>query len=1329
MSQVVVKRQPRALPPEVPAEEVRLQAPPELPRGRQEGMLMQLLPTLGMGSSMVYFFMPGAAPMMKIMGVMMMLSTAGMTVAMIVRHRQGSQGQLADQRRDYLKYLAQTRRTVWKTARAQRAAQFYLHPAPDQLWSIVAEATATRVGGETPGRVWERRVGDDDFGQVRLGLGSQQLATPLIAPETAPVDELEPLTAGAMQRFLATHGAVDGMPLALSLRAFYHMTLSGDPETVLGNARAFVAQLATLHSPEDLVIAIVTGRGNAADWEWAKWLPHVQVPGTLDGAGTRRLIGDDLTELEGLLLPRLEGRTRFSRDGQPVLDQPHMVLLLAGGMVPPDSAFAAPEGLQGVTIVEVIPGELDELRGGLSIVTHPGKLQLLSQIASYEGVPDTLSLPAAESLARQLAPLRMGSGGDDEEPLLANLDFTDLLNLGDAGSVDVTRTWRPRSTAERLRVPIGVDESGAPVMLDLKEAAQEGMGPHGLCVGATGSGKSELLRTLVLGLAVTHSSETLNFVLADFKGGATFAGMSELPHVAAVITNLADDLTLVDRMRDSITGELQRRQELLRSAGNYANMHDYEKARAAGAPLEPLASLVLVIDEFSELLTAKPDFIDMFIQIGRIGRSLGVHLLLASQRLEEGRLRGLETYLSYRIGLRTFSAAESRTALGVPDAYHLPSVPGSGYLKYGTDEMTRFKAAYVSGPYRTGATAPGPGSGPLPIELRPVLFTADPVPVSYTAPDPAALASAGTKGEDAFADTVLDVIVRRLEGQGPAAHQVWLPPLEAAPSLDQLLPPLSVVDGRGLTAADYPRLGHLVVPVGLIDKPFEQRRDVLYRDFSGAAGHMMVVGGPQSGKSTLLRTLISAFALTHTPAEAQFYGLDFGGGGLSSIADLPHVGGVASRLDPERVRRTVAEVAGILARREEYFRASGIDSIATYRRGRAMGQYADQEWGDVFLVVDGWGTFRQEYDVLEGVVTDIASRGLGYGVHVVVTASRYLEVRASLKDQLLNRLELRLGDTMDSEFDRKVAANVPAGVPGRGQLPEKLHFMGGQPRIDSGNDPETMSDGTAALIRSVRESWTGPHAPKVRLLPRRLRADELPKGFEYPQHGVAIGLDETNLEPVWIDFETDPFFLVFGESESGKTALLRLLVKQITERYGPDEAKIIVGDYRRTLLDVVPASHLLEYAPTASAMTTHANALNGLMERRAPQPDITPQQLRDRSWWSGPQFFIVIDDYELVSTSSGNPLSVLTENLPFARDVGVRFIIARNSAGASRSMYESFMQRIKELGAQGIVLSGDPNEGDLLGNVRPRPMPPGRGFFVSRKRGTPLMQAGWLAEQ
>ncbi|MFD0014185.1 type VII secretion protein EccCa [[Kitasatospora] papulosa] len=1318
MSHIVVKRPPRALPSEVPGEQVQLQPPPELPRGQQEGVMMQLLPMLGMGGSVVFFFMT-PNPIMRIMGMIMIASTIAMAISMLVRFRRGTQGQLADMRRDYLKYLTQTRRAVLRTARQQRDAQFYLHPSPEQLWALVAEGS----------RVWERRVGDADFAHVRIGLGGQELATPLIAPDTAPVDELEPLTAGAMQQFLTTHSTLDGLPMAVSLRAFYHLTISGEAGSARATARAMVGALASLHSPEDLVVAVATGRDAAPHWEWTKWLPHVQVQGSTDGAGSRRLITTSVAELEEMLAGRLDGRPRFQPGGQPLLDQPHVVVVLDGESVPATSALASAEGLQGVTVVEIVTGQVNGARGGLSIVVDPHTLQLESGHGLvYDGVPDLLSHEAAEALARQLAPLHVATGGDDDEPLLANLEFTDLLNLGDAASVDVSRTWRARSQAERLRVPIGVGEDGSPVMLDLKEAAQEGMGPHGLCVGATGSGKSELLRTLVLGLAVTHTSETLNFVLADFKGGATFAGMAQMPHVAAVITNLADDLTLVDRMGDSISGELNRRQEMLRDAGNYANIHDYEKARAAGAPLQPIPSLVLVIDEFSELLTAKPDFIEMFVQIGRIGRSLGVHLLLASQRLEEGRLRGLETYLSYRIGLRTFSTGESRAALGVPDAYHLPNVPGSGYLKYGTDEMVRFKAAYVSGVYRSGAQ-PAASSGPLPVDRRPVLFTAAPVPVRYVQPTVEPGVPEARKSEDdALADTVLDVIVRRLEGRGASAHQVWLPPLDNPPSLDELLPGLSAVEGRGLTQPGFEGSGRLVVPLGVVDKPYEQRRDTLYRDFSGAAGHMQITGGPQSGKSTLLRTLIAGFALTHTPQEVQFYGLDFGGGGMASVSGLPHVGGIASRLDPERVRRTVSEVYGIMARREEYFRSAGIDSIATFRRLRARGEISvtDQPWGDVFLIIDGWGNFRTDYEALEAAAIDIAQRGLGYGIHLIVTASRSMEVRANLKDHLMNRLELRLGDVMDSELDRKAAVNVPAGVPGRGLTPEKLHFMAAVPRIDGINSDSDLSEATAAMNQEVARHWTAAPAPAVRLLPRELPVHDLPAGYAQPERGIAFGIDENNLEPVWLDFERDPFFLVFGESESGKSNLLRMLIKQLTERYDGNAAKFFVIDNRRALLDVTPATHLAEYVPMSNNMEHHADALYDLMKRRTPSPDVTAQELRDRSWWSGPSVFVVVDDYDLVSTSSGNPLSKLTEMLPFSRDVGVRFIIARSTAGAGRALYEPFLQRILELGAQGVMLSGDPIEGDILGNVRPRPMPPGRGVFVTRRRGNPLVQTGLM---
>jgi len=260
---------------------------------------------------------------------------------------------------------------------------------------------------------------------------------------------------------------------------------------------------------------------------------------------------------------------------------------------------------------------------------------------------------------------------------------------------------------------------------------------------------------------------------------------------------------------------LVRRQELLRSAGNFASVRDYERARQAGADLEPLPSLLVVCDEFSELLSAKPDFIDLFVAIGRLGRSLGIHLLLASQRLEEGRLRGLDSHLSYRIGLRTFSAAESRVVLGVPDAYELPSVPGSGYLKVDTSTLIRFKAAYVSGAYTGRAVQEhATHGGGLPV----------PFLTSYIAPgefdndviDPAEVVQQSAPPL-AVPHTVLDVVVDRLAGRGPAAHQVWLPPLTEPPSLDSLFPPLGVTSDRGLCAVGWPGNGSLTVPFGLID--------------------------------------------------------------------------------------------------------------------------------------------------------------------------------------------------------------------------------------------------------------------------------------------------------------------------------------------------------------------------------------------------------------------------------------------------------------------------------------------------------------------------------
>jgi S-DNA-T family DNA segregation ATPase FtsK/SpoIIIE len=1328
VSTVVIKRPPRRPAPEIPVGELPVEAPPEIPAvtGSRWQQAVMVLPMLGGSVAMAMMFGRGGGAYAYAVGGLFGLSS----LAMLVTSWGSASGtpkksEMMAARREYLRHLGALRRRVRQTAAQQRAGLHYRHPDPERLWSTVDSH-----------RVWERRPADPDFAVVRVGVGPQTLATPLVPPVTRPLEELEPMTAGALRRFLDAYSVVPDLPVALSLRSFARVFVRGEaaPQTSDGRvrpgtgspdaqalARAVLTQLAVFHAPDELLVAVCAGPERRALWEWVKWLPHAHHPTRTDALGPVRLVTSSAAELERLLDEVLASRSRFTPAG-PLTDGPHVVVVLDGGDLTGATDLVGDGGVDAVTVVDLDtppPRLLD--RYALLLDLRGGRLHSHSADGHAEvGVADRLDLIDAEAVARRLAPLRLAAAvrGPDA-PVNAELGLPELLGIGDPEGFTAEQGWAPRSPRDRLRVPIGVGVDGGAIELDLKESAQDGMGPHGLLIGATGSGKSELLRTLVLGLAATHSSEQLNFVLVDFKGGATFASFDRLPHTAAVITNLADALPLVDRMVDAINGELVRRQELLRRAGNFASLRDYERARSAGASLAPLPSLLLVCDEFSELLSAKPDFIDLFVQIGRLGRSLGVHLLLASQRLEEGRLRGLDTHLSYRIGLRTFSALESRTVLGVPDAHELPRSPGHGYLRFGTEPLTRFKAAYVSGPVRRRSGPAGAG-GADPHRL--LAFSTHLVP----APEPAPRALTAAPEEEPGAESLLDVLVGRLAGQGPPAHQVWLPPLDAAPTLDELLGPAGTDPARGLTFANPELHGALQVPVAVVDKPFEQRRDLLWLTLGGSAGHVGVVGGPQSGKSGLLRTLVCALALTHTPVEAQVYCLDFGGGGLAALRDLPHVGGVSGRADPTSVRRTVGELVTVLVDRERRFAELGVESMAAYRQRRAAlataGQPATDPFGDVFLVVDGWGTLRNEYDDLEPLVTELATRGLSYGVHVVATALRWTDFRPAIRDLFGSRLELRLGDPSDSLLVRRAAAaTVPDRTPGRGMTEDGLHFLTALPRL-SGPDGET-----ADLVKAVAGAWPGPAAPPVRLLPPVLPYAELDlaatTGLALP-----VGIAEADLRPVVLDFAADPHLLVFGDAECGKSSFLRALATTIVSRFTPEQARVILVDYRRSLLGAIETDHRIGYGTAAAGTADLIEAAAGYMQRRLPESDITPAQLRARSWWSGPELFVLVDDYDLVASGPANPLRALEEYLPQARDIGLHLVLARRAGGTGRG-YDQFLQRLRELSTPGLVMAGSPDEGPLVGQVRPGPLPPGRARLVTRREGVRLVQLAHLPPQ
>ncbi len=301
---------------------------------------------------------------------------------------------------------------------------------------------------------------------------------------------------------------------------------------------------------------------------------------------------------------------------------------------------------------------------------------------------------------------------------------------------------------------------------------------------------------------------------------------------------------------------------------------------------------------------------------------------------------------------------------------------------------------------------------------------------------------------------------------------------------------------------------------------------------------------------------------------------------------------------------------------------------------------------------------------------------------------------------------------------------MPESAPGRGITRDGLHFLTALPRIDSQPDADSLADGAAKLAETVAVAWQSDPAPPVRLLPDVLPVSTLP-GAAQTGTRIPFAVDESSLSPVFLDFGADAHLLVFGDNECGKSNLLRLIAESVADRYTPDQARLIFIDYRRSLIDSSDSEHTIGYAASSAAAAPIINDVREAMTQRLPPPDLTPQQLRTRSWWKGSDLFLIIDDYDLVS-GSANPLLALGDLVPQARDIGLHLIIARSAGGAGRALFEPVIQRVREMGSPGLIMSGSKDEGALIGSVKAQPQPPGRGFFVERRAGSQLVQVALL---
>lgn len=1314
MTTTLVKRPARVAPPGSQVESVTIAAPPGRGQGApaMAGASMMMMPIMSGTGSLTVAVTQKGRPIIAVAAFLALIGSIAIGVLMMVSQRSGAKRAEREGRERYLDYIESLRHQVRDQISDQRAEQAWRYPRTDELLDICRDDT----------RRWERRPSHLDFLTVRVGTGDVPLAAGLtLDADTGPLNDFDPVCLQSAQELQQRYAVLRAQPITLDLTRIGQLSVLANPGLRRSFAVNLVLQLVSLHTPNDLSVAVVRSDAAAGSWDWVKWLPHNHDGVAFDGEVPARRVTTTVHAMAELLGPELEARLdRLQRArGSQVPNESHLVVIVDGDgtasdqLHSPDAKVSlASLGVHVVSLNEAAHQEPDHVDARITIGGDG------AASASGREEPFTLDLPPAgleATIARTLSSMRLTPEEMRDEDLSGTVGLAEILGVNDPRHLDLRSTWRARPLRDLLRVPIGVGADGESVLLDLKESAHGGMGPHGLVVGATGSGKSEMLRTLVSSLVIGHGPDRLALMLVDFKGGATFAAMENIPHIAGMITNLQDDLTLVDRMRDALYGEMQRRQEVLKRAGNLPNVTAYQDRIDAGEDLEPLPHLLVIVDEFSELLTAKPDFAELFVAIGRIGRSIGVHLLLATQRLEMGKIRGLESHLSYRIGLRTFSEGESRDAIGTPDAYHLPPEPGSGYLKVDTTVFERFKAALVSSIYEP------PNDGPKTVvPVVPYLAVnglgAWLAEAARTGNGSAASPEAVADGVSAT-DTVLDVICHQMEDAGAArVRPVWLDPLPAELPLGELV---DLVDLAGTAEP-----GTCAATLGLVDDPAHQAQYPLSWDFTGGGANLVIAGSPQSGKSTLLRTLMLSMASAYAPGDVAFYCIDYGGGSLSGLRTLPHVAAVASRVDPERIARTVNDVRASLDRREALFREHDVDSAAAFRRARAEGRITE-ETGDIFLIVDGWGTFRDEFDDFDYAIADIAARGTNFGVHVIITVTQGMQVRMRMQGSMGGRIELRLNDAYDSEFDRHVMEQVPKDAAGRGVTGTRKQAHVFQAALPARSLEEDA--GQPSLIEAITVKWGDASVTKVEVLPRVVTLADLP-ATEPGDRGVLVGLSELNLGPAEIYLGgADPHIQVYGDGETGKTNLLKLLITNLIAGRSPEQVGIVLVDYRRTMLDVVPEEYLLSYCTGRDQTAQAADEVAGAIRSRVPGPDVTSEQLRNRTWWSGLDVFVIVDDYDLVATSQGDPLAPLVDLLPQGRDLGFHLVLARRTGGMSRAVFEPIIQSLIDLSAPGFMFSGDRLEGRLIGGQASRRLPTGRALYVNRDGAASLVQTAQVA--
>jgi DNA segregation ATPase FtsK/SpoIIIE, S-DNA-T family len=1162
-------------------------------------------------------------------------------------------------------------------------------------------------------RLWERRAMDGDALEVRLGTGevrsSFKIQLPRVdLPELAPDLLLETV---AMAR---NYERIEKMPLAYPLKKSVSLAITGPPALREAFARGMLCQIGGLHAPSDVEFFAVYPAKKASDWDWLKWLPHTQALQSLGARPHLAYEPDTIRELLGSLMDELHARDLRREENSRNAETAPFLLLLVTDL----------ELVRAEAAVQRILTDGEELNAGVLFLAPnrrevpegcAARVDLLddrraeliytarSQVNAFR--PDLVTLKTAESLGRQLAPIRLlDHQGLAELPDMVRL--LDLVGCSDLETLDLEARWAEAfAHPPELKTPLGMRHGNRVLTADLK---QSGAGPHGLIAGTTGSGKSELLLTLLTGLALTHHPHQINFVIVDYKGGTSMSVLEELPHTVGFVTDLDGKQTR--RALVALGSEMERREALL-ARYQVADIEKYHYLRIE----EPFPYLFVVIDEFAELKEKFQDdlgeVLKEFVSVAQKGRALGVHLVLAMQKPEGVVNDSIRANMKYRICLRVERAEDSRNVIGRSEAYLLPNrPPGRSYFQVGNNEQfDLFQVARIAGYHQPK------GSQQV---SRPKLS------IDEVGPDGRRVALLKSEAhqeivDDSYEDvrTEAQIIVEKAR-QTAARLKIeklpspWPPPLSEQLAREELYkeddPPRW--NGQGWEAYDV-LANKYSVPVGLLDEPKYQRQRALHLDLV-EDGHTLIIGAPGSGRTTFLLSLLAGLAAAMPPDEVHFHLIDFVGHQIrAAFSSFPHTAGVYNESDGERIRRLRSVLDDELERRKKIFADAGVLDLPALNRKRS----GKEQLPMILIAINGFSSFRESFPDDLSFWIRLLREGAAYGVVFALTSDRIPVSKVA--DLISLRIALRMADWswFGSFLGQRPDLRAYLPVPGRG-------FFSGKPPIylqvalpmagPAGEQISLLQE----LGESMNSSWTGERPVPLRLLgDHETLAGVLPENVltSWPINdnlSTWIGLDDENVQPVVLDLERDgPLMIVCGPPESGKTTALLSLAVSLAATHHPEKIQMRFVSPKRGDENVFVPLLGLPHVSDVGHTVTDLQSIVDTMETENGEGGSLAHRV------------LMIDDYHLLTNRLDQDLLGRLEELArLSSDRNMTVLISLPLVALGGGV-DGFVRQFKS-GRCGIWLqSTDAFEAQSVGiqmptAMRKKKLPAGRGYLFNPAR-------------